>query len=351
MKLNLLTATAITLAIPLGGCASLGNFGFRSADTQRAENVRIDLSDYFASRLADGRAHLRAGRFASAADAFRQASYHPRTAAEAANGLGIAYDRMGRADLAKVQFEKAVGLAPEEARYNRNLAKFEGKELRVQLAKKAAAETRALAARTPKAEPAAAPAPVRTAKLAPREEAPFVATRAIRPVEIALVGGASASRPVAEKTVMPVIEVAHRTPAPEPEVQTMEEGLTAAQPEQKAKPGPRTVTFAGAAPRAAVRVFDPRAEQPASGVALTRISRGEVRIGRMGGDAPAGTVNVQARTAMLGAPGITVETESVASAFASMPPVAGELSLSDAATAGPKPLALAETWAACTSGC
>jgi len=84
-----------------------------------------DMSSYFAQRLNDGRRHLSAERPAAALTAFRQASYHPDFAGDAYNGMAIAYDRMGRYDLAERFFAQAMEAAPEDHRFARNAARFE----------------------------------------------------------------------------------------------------------------------------------------------------------------------------------------------------------------------------------
>lgn len=112
-----LTATA------LGGCQSI----FGSNSMAQHDLSDIDMTDYFAERLAMGKRHLEAGRPTRAITAFRQASYDPRFAGEAFNGMAIAYDRIGRADLAARYFANAVAAAPEDERFARNLARLEGK--------------------------------------------------------------------------------------------------------------------------------------------------------------------------------------------------------------------------------
>lgn len=106
----------------LGGCQAI--FG---SDQAEADLQDLDMSGYFDQRLAMGKAHLDAGRPTKAIVAFRQASYDPRVAGEAYNGMAIAYDQLGRADLAARYFEAAVAAAPEDARFARNLARLEGR--------------------------------------------------------------------------------------------------------------------------------------------------------------------------------------------------------------------------------
>ena len=113
-------ATTFLLATALGGCTMFGSSGqsnMASGDT--------DLSSYFEERLAAGRAYLKAGLPARAVTAFRQASYDADSAAEAYNGMGVAYAMQGRADVAQRMFGKAVKANPYDERFSRNLARLE----------------------------------------------------------------------------------------------------------------------------------------------------------------------------------------------------------------------------------
>lgn len=111
----------VALAMATAGCQAFPIFGSRSPEVRAAP----DMSSYFAQRLADGRRHLEAQRPGAAVTAFRQASYHPDYAGEAFNGMAIAYDRLGRYDLAERFFAQAMAAAPEDARFARNAARFE----------------------------------------------------------------------------------------------------------------------------------------------------------------------------------------------------------------------------------
>lgn len=115
-------AGLVLVATSLTGCQSIFHSGTASADLRS-----VDMSDYFAQRLAAGKANLAAGRPAKAIEAFRQASYHPAYAGEAYNGMAIGYDLIGRADLAARFFAEAVEAAPGDERFARNLAKLEGR--------------------------------------------------------------------------------------------------------------------------------------------------------------------------------------------------------------------------------
>lgn len=111
---------AALLMTSLGGCTifgGAGKSGMASSDT--------DLSSYFDERLAAGRGYLEAGLPARAVTAFRQASYDADRAAEAYNGMGVAYAMQGRPDVARRMFGKAVKANPYDERFSRNLARLE----------------------------------------------------------------------------------------------------------------------------------------------------------------------------------------------------------------------------------
>lgn len=122
-KMTILAATMAVLT--LSGCQLF--------DPGRASSLHTalsapDMSSYFDQRLADGRRHLRAGRLAAAITAYRQASYSAEHTAMAYNGLAIAYDRLGRADLARMYFEGALEREPENLAIARNLARFAARQ-------------------------------------------------------------------------------------------------------------------------------------------------------------------------------------------------------------------------------
>ncbi|WP_338243572.1 tetratricopeptide repeat protein [Aurantiacibacter hainanensis] len=131
----------IVLAVATAGCQSFPIFGARSPEVRSTP----DMSSYFEQRLADGRRHLEAQRPGAALTAFRQASYHPDHAGEAFNGMAIAYDRLGRYDLAERFFAQAVSAAPGDARFARNAARFGD----AMLARNSAAEQALLARNEP----------------------------------------------------------------------------------------------------------------------------------------------------------------------------------------------------------
>jgi hypothetical protein len=77
-----------------------------------------------AEHLALGRQLLSAGILSRAVDEFRAAQRDPDTLADASNGLGVAYARLGRSDLAERYFRMATAMAPDNQRFAANLARL-----------------------------------------------------------------------------------------------------------------------------------------------------------------------------------------------------------------------------------
>ncbi|WP_052761976.1 tetratricopeptide repeat protein [Aurantiacibacter luteus] len=144
MKTTQALLGAISL-VALSGCQGMP---WQSAHSEARAPSTPDMSSYFAQRIHDGRRHLAAYRLAAAIEAFRQASYNPDFAGEAFNGMAVAYDRLGRYDLAERYFRQAVAAAPQDARFARNAARFDTAQL-----------ARAGAAAAVQPQLAAAPAP------------------------------------------------------------------------------------------------------------------------------------------------------------------------------------------------
>lgn len=118
MKLRYILIGA--LSVTLAGCGTVNPFGKRQAN-----NASVDMADYFAQRVEIGRRHLKEGRPSLAIEAFRQGSYDPRYSAEALNGMGVAYTMLGRSDVARELFARAIKNDPSDARFARNLARLD----------------------------------------------------------------------------------------------------------------------------------------------------------------------------------------------------------------------------------
>lgn len=119
----MIAAGIVAASLALSGCQAL----FGPSFVSRGEARNVDMADYFEGRLAIGRLYLEKGLTTQAIIAFRQASYDPRFAGEAFNGMAIAYDQLGRTDLAQRYFNMAVAAAPQDDRFSRNLARLESR--------------------------------------------------------------------------------------------------------------------------------------------------------------------------------------------------------------------------------
>ena len=148
MKFSKAVPLAFTV-IALGGCQL---FSGNQSSSLRASAAQPEVASYFAQLLQEGRMHLRANRPGAAIVAFRRASYDPASTAEAYNGLAIAYDRLGRYDVAEKFFARAVEADPTDERFARNASRFE----RVMLAR----QERAAATQFAKAAPELGDAPI-----------------------------------------------------------------------------------------------------------------------------------------------------------------------------------------------
>ena len=144
----------IAIASSLSGCQSfLGslNFGERGQPQARQSGI------FGETELAEGRKALDAGNVTTAIDQFRLAAINDATRGDALNGLGVAYAKLGRGDLAERYFMQALEWQPSNPRYLANLEKFyassPGKSLLQRRASKDAAVKLARAAEIPDRAP------------------------------------------------------------------------------------------------------------------------------------------------------------------------------------------------------
>ena len=77
-----------------------------------------------AESLGRARAYLASKQYGLAIELFRSAGRDPSLEIDSLNGLAIAYDGIGRGDLAERYFEKALALRTDDGRTRRNLAAF-----------------------------------------------------------------------------------------------------------------------------------------------------------------------------------------------------------------------------------
>lgn len=136
----------VACAAMLGGCQSfpLTSWMFKGKRPAAAEQ-RIELAGNTAGALEEGRASMRTGNISAAVASFRIALLDASTRAEASNGLGVAYARLGRHDLAERYFQGAISAEPENTKYVANLLRL---QQQVMLARRATSAP-ALAAALP----------------------------------------------------------------------------------------------------------------------------------------------------------------------------------------------------------
>lgn len=151
------TLMLVALATSLGGCKSfLQAFDFSRHSSSPA--YAIGPAD-----LDEGREHLRAGRVGNALAPLHRAALNPETSGDALNALGVAYSKLGRADLAERYFLAAVELDAGNERYSANLARFYDSDL--------ARDTRLLYAQRERAQEAYAEFAASEAAVLPQPQA------------------------------------------------------------------------------------------------------------------------------------------------------------------------------------
>lgn len=109
-------------AAVLGGCQAMGG-GHALREGLRIPKERSP-EEYAAGQLSLGREALGLEQWGLALTSFRLVRHMPEHAAEASNGMAIAYANIGRPDLAERLFRDAVALAPGDRRYQANLTRF-----------------------------------------------------------------------------------------------------------------------------------------------------------------------------------------------------------------------------------
>lgn len=138
----------------LGGCQSFPLTSWLFKGGRPAEEQSQLLAGNSAGSLEEGRASLREGNISAAVASFRVALLDRSTRADASNGLGVAYARLGRPDLAERYFQAAISAEPDNSKYVANLLRLQQQVL--------------LARRPEAAQPvvAAGPVPAPVARLA-----------------------------------------------------------------------------------------------------------------------------------------------------------------------------------------
>lgn len=116
-------AVVAALLPALGGCALLG-LGRNEARVTAQSTLPMGAEAFV--RFEEGRAALDSGQNAAAIAAFSEARMEPSLLASSLNGMGVAYARLGRIDLAERYFMQAASTAPDDRRFAANLAQAQG---------------------------------------------------------------------------------------------------------------------------------------------------------------------------------------------------------------------------------
>lgn len=113
-------------AIALGTLAVAGcSFGPRfEAALPRVRDVPVVANLGPSEALARGRTFLGSRQYGLAIELFKNSARDPDLRTESLNGLAIAYDAIGRQDIAERYFEEALASKPTDARTRRNLERF-----------------------------------------------------------------------------------------------------------------------------------------------------------------------------------------------------------------------------------
>ena len=108
-----------TLAV--AGCSLGPRF---EASLPQVRDVPVVANLAPSEALARGRSFLGARQYGLAIELFKSASRDPALQTESLNGLAVAYDAIGRRDIAERYFEEALASQPADERTRRNLARF-----------------------------------------------------------------------------------------------------------------------------------------------------------------------------------------------------------------------------------
>lgn len=144
MKVVKLAVVAVA-AVSLGGCQSFPLTSWMFRDSQPDRPADQQLASNPTGALEEGRASLREGHLSAAVASFRIAQLDRSTRADASNGLGIAYAKLGRADLAERYFQAAILADPENTKYVANLLRLQQQTM---LARRSSADEALAAAQT-----------------------------------------------------------------------------------------------------------------------------------------------------------------------------------------------------------
>jgi tetratricopeptide (TPR) repeat protein len=112
----------VALALPLGACQVFHGIHFAQIISIGKRNHAPAPALAAGSSTEAGRAQLADGRPGLAIASFQRALTNGEQVAPALNGLGVAYARLDRDDLAERFFREAMAVDPANSRYSENLA-------------------------------------------------------------------------------------------------------------------------------------------------------------------------------------------------------------------------------------
>lgn len=120
---TLMVVTALSLALP--GCSSIFGHRLFARAAPKAEIAQPPVAVAVADAATQlGRQHLDGGRDGQAIEAFQVAYANGEPNAPIFNGLGVAFSRLGRYELAQQYFTRAIAIAPQDQRFQANLARL-----------------------------------------------------------------------------------------------------------------------------------------------------------------------------------------------------------------------------------
>lgn len=114
---------AAACVLSLSGCGLMGSLGLAHNGPKTAKQSEAGAR-MAQSATDEGREHLRANRPGKAIESFNLALFNGEEPAAAYNGLGVAYARLGRNDLAFRFFKKANASDPDNPVYAGNLVRL-----------------------------------------------------------------------------------------------------------------------------------------------------------------------------------------------------------------------------------
>lgn len=113
-------------AFALSGCGTIQSiFGSHSARMPELRmSAPMDAEAAIATATEEGRGHLDRGETGLAILAFQRAMSYGAPTPQALNGMGVAFARLGRYELARRYFREAAALAPSDERFAANLTRL-----------------------------------------------------------------------------------------------------------------------------------------------------------------------------------------------------------------------------------